>query len=202
MAWRILAYLSLAFAFTACKTSGDGSTVASEEGKPVDGGQKALALDDLKNKSADELYSLFRTGSGEGEIPLGRASGFPILMAEASTLNTLAGKLWGGKEFKKETSPSGGEIVTLKSFVGPMTAARAKVSNGRISDVRPTLLDSTVDDKTSIVLNYGDVDMGTVTPFNKIVDEMRLINPEKKLYLGRAFMADTFVCYFALQFTD
>lgn len=201
MAWRILAFFSLAFVLSACKTSGDGSNVASEEGKPA-AGRAALALDDLKNKSADELYSLFRTGSGEGEIPLGHASGFPVLMAEASTLNTLAGKLWGGKEFKKETAPSGGEIVTLKSFVGPMTAARAKVVSGRISDVRPTLLDSTVDDKTSIVLNYGDADMGTVTPFNKIVDEIRLINPEKKLYLGRAFMADSFVCYFALQFTD
>ncbi len=201
MAWRILAAITVAFALSACKTSGDGSGLASEEGKSS--GQRAsLSLEDLKSKSADELYSLFRTGTGEGEIPLGRASGFPVLMAEAPTLNTLAGKLWGGKEFRKDTAPNGAEIVTLKSFIGPMTAVRAKVTNGKLSDVRSSLLDSTVDDKTSIVLNYGDADMGTVTPFNKIVDEIRLINPEKRLYLGRAFLADTFVCYFALQFAD
>jgi hypothetical protein len=160
-------------------------------------------LDDFKHKTADELFVIFRDAKGDGAIPLGHGTGYPILMADAPTLNSLANKIWGGKEFKQDVLPSTGEsIVTLKNFIGPLTVIRARVSNGKISDARPTLDDSLIDDKPSIVLNYGDAEMGTVTPFNRIVDEIRLVNPETKLYLGRAFMAETFVCYFALQFTD
>lgn len=213
MVRRLLACVALVCAIEACKTSNEGSGLASEDGNeaPAPGATGAAGastakpvavLDDLKTKSADDLYALFRDGKGDGQIPLGHGVGYPILMADAPTLNSLANKIWGGKEFKKETAASGAEVVTLKNFIGPLTVIRAKVVAGKISDARPTLADSLVDDKPSIVLNYGDAELGTVAPFNKIVDEIRLVNPATKLYLGRAFMAETFVCYFALQFTE
>ncbi len=202
MAWRILAFLTLVLPFAACKTSSEGSGLASEDAASPAQKPGAAVLDDLKNKSADELYVMFRDGKGDGAIPLGQGTGYPILMADSPTLNSLANKIWGGKVFKKEVSQSGAEVVTLKNFIGPLTVIRAKVITGRMSDARTTLANSLVDDKPSIVLDYGDSELGTVTPFDKIVDEIRLVNPQTKLYLGRAFMAEAFVCYFALQFTE
>ncbi len=194
--------VALAFGLGGCKTPESGSAVKGDEVAPVPAVAKVSTLADLKAKTADELFVMFRDANGDIDIPIGHGTGYPILMAQNTTLNALANKVWGGKEFKKDVGPDGAEVVTLKNFIGPLTVIRAKVFKGLISDARPTLSDSVIDSRPSIVLNYSDVTMGALTPFNRIVDEIRVLNPETKLYLGRAFLGETFVCYFALQFTD
>lgn len=195
--WAGLVIVSLLLA--GCKTS-DQSGVSSEEAAAKPTSTYALrTLADVQNKSADELYAIFKDGRGDGAIPVGNGQGFPIFLGDAADIDQVANRIWGARELKQE---QGQGAVTIKTFVGPMTYVRAKVATGRLSDVRASLGDFMVDDKSSLVVNYGDAELKTVPPFNQIVDEMRLVNPETKLYLGRSYMADNFMCYFALQFTE
>lgn len=147
----------------------------------------ALDLHDLARRSAAELETLFRA-SAAGPIPEGQAVGVAILSPGTSwgrAASWLAGRLaWRGKVFLRDRDEQG---ATLWNVVTPFGIAAVPARVYRAA--------SRVDGRESIVIDYSK---GSGIA-RRVRDEIRLVDPETRLYLGRAWWGDRHFMWFGLR---
>jgi hypothetical protein len=146
-----------------------------------------MQLNDLLGKSEGELDALFRS-SPSGPIPEGNSAGEAI-WTTGTFLTRLFARFvhdfaWQGKVFTKD--PDG--TTTLKNKLGPdgQRAVMAKVYD--------TV--SWIDGKPCIVLDYSSSTFWA----RPIRDEIRLVDPANRLYLGVVFWRKKRLIDFALHF--
>ncbi len=148
----------------------------------------ALNFDTLKRLSQRELDDLFRA-SPAGPIPHGDAAGQAIVCPGswwsrliARFVHTFA---WQGKVF---TPDPDGQGATLQNKV---TVAGVKAIVARVYHTA-----SWLDGRECIVLDYSKTSLLA----RKIRDEIRLIDPATRLYLGKVWWGKTRLIDFALKF--
>jgi hypothetical protein len=149
-----------------------------------------MTFDDLIGKSQAELDALFRN-SPAGPIPQGDAQGEAIVHPGtfwsrliARSVHALA---WQGKIF---TPNPDGRGATLENKI---TAAGIHAIVARVYYTA-----SWLDQQECIVLDYSKTSLLA----RKIRDEIRLVDPVAKLYLGKVWWGQTRLVDFALKFPN
>jgi len=147
-----------------------------------------LTFDTLKAKSQRELDALF-SASPAGPIPSGDAQGQAIVCPGSLWSRIIArfvhALAWQGKIFTP--NPDGhGATLQNKITVAGLHAIVARVY------YTPSWLDG----RECIVLDYSQTSLLA----RKIRDEIRLVDPEANLYLGKVWWGKTRLIDFALQF--
>jgi hypothetical protein len=149
-----------------------------------------MTFDDLIGKSQAELDALFKN-SPAGPIPQGDAAGEAIVHPGtfwsrliARSVHALA---WQGKVFTP--NPDGrGATLENKITVAGIHAIVARVYYTA----------SWLDQKECIVLDYSKTSLLA----RKVRDEIRLVDPAGKLYLGKVWWGQTRLVDFALKFPN
>ena len=147
-----------------------------------------MKLEDLNGKTKAELDELFRA-SPAGPIPAGDSQGMAIICPGtfwarlfARVVHRLA---WQGKVFTR--SPDGDD-ATLQNKV---TAAGVELIVARVYHT-----ESWVDGKECVVLDYSKTSLFA----RKIRDEIRLVDEENRIYLGKVWWGKKRLIHFALHF--
>jgi hypothetical protein len=147
-----------------------------------------LTFDDLKAMSQAELDDLFRR-SPAGPIPEGNANGEAIVCPGTMWSRIIArfvhALAWQGKIFTKNPDGPGATLVNKITLAG----AHAIVA-------RVYHTPSWIDQKECIVLDYSKTSLFA----RKIRDEIRLVDPANRLYLGKVWWGRTRLVDFALSF--
>lgn len=147
-----------------------------------------MTFDDLKAMSQPELDRLFRA-SPAGPIPQGDAQGEAIVCPGSFWSRLIArfvhALAWQGKVFTP--NPDGGG-ATLENKI---TVAGVKAIVARVY-----FTPSWIDEKECIVLDYSKTSLLA----RKIRDEIRLVDPVNRLYLGKVWWGQTRLVDFALRF--
>ena len=144
----------------------------------------AYDVEKFLTMSQEELDALFSKCSA-GEIPDGEADGTAIVAPGTKFSSTVAHFIsnfaWQGKVFDAKKG-------VLKNRILPfgLNAIIAKVYKG------PSWLDG----KECIVLDYSKTSLLA----RKIRDEIRLVDPANRLYLGKVWWGKTRLVDFALRF--
>jgi hypothetical protein len=149
-----------------------------------------MTFDDLIGKSQAELDTLFKN-SPPGPIPQGDAEGEAIVHPGtfwsrliARSVHALA---WQGKIF---TPNPDGQGTTLQNKI---TVAGIHAIVARVYYTT-----SWLDQQECIVLDYSKTSLLA----RKIRDEIRLVDPAAKLYLGKVWWGQTRLVDFALKFPN
>jgi hypothetical protein len=149
-----------------------------------------MTFDDLIGKSQAELDTLFKN-SPPGPIPQGDAEGEAIVHPGtfwsrliARSVHALA---WQGKIF---TPNPDGQGATLQNKI---TVAGIHAIVARVYYTT-----SWLDQQECIVLDYSKTSLLA----RKIRDEIRLVDPAAKLYLGKVWWGQTRLVDFALKFPN
>lgn len=147
-----------------------------------------MTFADLRTQTRSQLDELFKR-SPAGPIPEGDSTGQAIVCA-GSIWSRLISRLvhafaWQGKVFTKNPDGSGATLVNKISIAG----AHAIVA-------RVYYTPSWIDGKECIVLDYSKTSLFA----RKIRDEIRLVDPARKLYLGKVWWGKTRLIDFALEF--
>ena len=147
-----------------------------------------LTFDALKAMSQAELDDLFRR-SPAGPIPEGDANGEAIVCPGTMWSRIIArfvhALAWQGKIFTKNPDGPGATLVNKITVAG----AHAIVA-------RVYYTPSWIDQKECIVLDYSKTSLFA----RKIRDEIRLVDPANRLYLGKVWWGRTRLVDFALSF--
>ena len=149
-----------------------------------------MTFDDLIGKSQAELDTLFKI-SPAGPIPQGNAEGEAIVHP-GTVWSRLIARLvhalaWQGKVFTP--NPDGrGATLENKITVAGIHAIVARVY----------YTTSWLDQQECIVLDYSKTSLLA----RKIRDEIRLVDPATKLYLGKVWWGQTRLVDFALKFPN
>jgi len=147
-----------------------------------------MQLSDLLTQSQADLDHLF-TASPPGPIPSGNAAGEAIVSPGSFWAKLIARAVhdlaWQGKVF---TPNPDGDGATLEN---KLTAAGIRAVVARVY-----LTASWFDAKPCIVLDYSKTSLLA----RKIRDEIRLVDPATRLYLGKVWWGKTRLIDFALQF--
>jgi hypothetical protein len=147
-----------------------------------------LTFDDLKSMSQAELDDLFRR-SPAGPIPEGDANGEAIVCPGTMWSRIIArfvhALAWQGKIFTKNPDGPGATLVNK------ITVAGAHAIVARVYHTP-----SWIDQKECIVLDYSKTSLFA----RKIRDEIRLVDPVNRLYLGKVWWGRTRLVDFALSF--
>jgi hypothetical protein len=147
-----------------------------------------MTFSDLKAQTRSQLDELFKR-SPAGPIPEGDSIGQAIVCA-GSFWSRLISRLvhafaWQGKVFTKNPDGPGATLVNKITIAG----AHAIVA-------RVYHTPSWIDGKECIVLDYSKTSLFA----RKIRDEIRLVDPARKLYLGKVWWGKTRLIDFALEF--
>lgn len=146
-----------------------------------------MELGDLMKTSQAGLDELFKK-SPAGPIPEGDATGSAIVWPGTLWTRFLAWLVrafaWKGKVFKK--GPDGG--ATLENKITPV-GVKAIVA-------RVYHTPSWIDGKECIVLDYSKTSLLA----RKIRDEIRIVDEQNGIYLGKVWWGKTRLIDFALQF--
>ncbi|HUF63600.1 MAG TPA: hypothetical protein VMN36_16105 [Verrucomicrobiales bacterium] len=147
-----------------------------------------MTFDDLLALDKGQLDDLFRR-SPAGPIPEGAARGIAIACAGTWWARWISGLVrrwaWQGKVF---TPNPDGQGATLENRI---TAAGVQAIVARVY-----YTESWLDGRECIVLDYSKTSLLA----RKIRDEIRLIDPERRLYLGKVWWGKTRLIDFALEF--
>jgi hypothetical protein len=147
-----------------------------------------MTFDDLKAKSQSELDRLFSSVKA-GPIPSGDAAGQAIVCPGSWWSRVIArfvhALAWQGKVFTANPDGDGATLLNKVSAVG-VHAIVARVY----------YTSSWLDGKECIVLDYSKTSLLA----RKIRDEIRLVDPPNRLYLGKVWWGKTRLVDFALQF--
>ncbi len=147
-----------------------------------------MELSDLLKLSQSELDELFKK-SPAGPIPEGGANGLAIAFPGGFLARFLAGLIkrwaWQGKVFTRNPDGNGATLQNKVTIAG-VQAIVARVYH----------TESWLDGKDCIVLDYSKTSLLA----RKIRDEIRLIDPARRLYLGKVWWGKTRVLDFALEF--
>ncbi len=146
-----------------------------------------MNLSELLGKSKSDLDTLF-LASPAGPIPEGNSAGEAI-WSTGSFFTRLFARFvhdfaWQGKVFSKQ--PDG--TTTLLNKLGP--------DGQRAVEAKVYYTDSWLDQKQCIVLDYSQSTFWA----RPIRDEIRLVDPANRLYLGVVFWHKTRLVDFALHF--
>jgi hypothetical protein len=147
-----------------------------------------MQLTDLLGRSQAELDALFKLYPA-GPIPTGNAEGEAIVCPGTFWSRIIArfvhALAWKGKIFTANPDGNGATLENKLSTLGvPGIVARVYYTS------------SWIDGKECIVLDYSMTSLLA----RKIRDEIRLIDPESRLYLGKVWWGQTRLVDFALQF--
>ena len=146
-----------------------------------------MKLNDLLGKSQIELDAMFGA-SQPGPIPEGNSQGDAIALAGTFWTRMIArfvhDTAWQGKVFTRNADGT----TTLVNKLGPdgAEAIMAKVY----------YTESWFDSKPCIVLDYSK----SMLLARKIRDEIRLVDPASRIYLGIVWWGKTRLIDFALKF--
>jgi hypothetical protein len=147
-----------------------------------------MQLNDLLGKSQIELDEIF-SRSPAGPLPSGNAQGEAIVWPGtfwtrliSKSVHALA---WQGKVFTLNPDGNGATLKNKVTAVG----VQAIVANVYYTK-------SWLDGKDCIVLDYSK----TSFLAKKVRDEIRLIDPANRIYLGKVWWGKTRLVDFALQF--
>ena len=147
-----------------------------------------MKLAELLTKTPAELDRLF-TGAPSGPIPHGNAIGEAIVWPGTLWARLVArfvhDLVWQGKIFTPNPEGNG---ATLENKIGP-TGIHEIVA-------RVYFTKSWFDQKDCIVLDYSKTSLLA----RKIRDEIRLVDADSRLYLGKVWWGKTALVGFALQF--
>jgi hypothetical protein len=147
-----------------------------------------MQVADLQRMSQAELDELFRR-SQAGPIPIGESAGAAIVCPGTFWSRLIARCVhrfaWQGKVF---TADPDGKGATLQNRI---TAAGLQ---GIVARVYHT--PSWIDGAECIVLDYSKTSLFA----RKIRDEIRLVDAERRLYLGKVWWGKTRLIDFALTF--
>ncbi len=147
-----------------------------------------VQIADLFGRSQAELDELFRQHPA-GPIPSGDANGQAIVCPGSFWSRIIArfvhALAWQGKVFTPNPDGNGATLVNKITAVG----AHAIVA-------RVYYTSSWIDGKECIVLDYSKTSLLA----RKIRDEIRLIDPRSRLYLGKVWWGETRLVDFALTF--
>jgi len=147
-----------------------------------------MTFTDLKGKTQAELDDLFRRCPA-GPIPQGNAVGEAIVCPGTFWSRLIArfvhALAWQGKVFTLNPDGNGATLENKITVVG-VRAIVARVYH----------TPSWIDNKECIVLDYSK----TSFLARKIRDEIRLVDPAEKLYLGKVWWGKTRLVDFALKF--
>ena len=145
-------------------------------------------LADLLGKTQAELDEIFRNHPA-GPIPTGNAEGEAIVLPGTFWSRIIARFVhdlaWQGKVFTPNPDGNGATLENKITAIGE----RAIVA-------RVYYTSSWIDGKECIVLDYSKTSLLA----RKIRDEIRLIDPASKLYLGKVWWGETRLVDFALKF--
>lgn len=140
----------------------------------------------MSQAQLDELF----TNSSPGPIPLGESTGAAIVCPGtfwARLIRRLVYDFaWQGKVFTKNEDGT----VSLKN---KLTAASVQAVVANVYYTK-----SWLDKKDCIVLDYSKTSLLA----RKIRDEIRLVDAERKLYLGKVWWGETRLIDFALTFSN
>jgi hypothetical protein len=149
-----------------------------------------VTLESLIGKSQKELDDIF-VASPAGPIPEGDSAGEAIVHPGSFWSRIIArfvhALAWQGKIFTKNPDGNGATLMNKLSAVG---------FEGIVARVYYT--QSWLDGKECIVLDYSKTSLLA----QKIRDEIRLIDPVNKIYLGKVWWGKTRLVDFALQFPN
>ena len=149
-----------------------------------------MTFDDLIGKSQAELDKIFKA-SPAGPIPSGNAEGEAIVCPGTFWSRLIArfvhALAWQGKVFTP--NPEGRE-ATLENKI---TAIGIHAIVARVY-----YTPSWIDQRECIVLDYSKTSLLA----RKIRDEIRLVDPVAKLYLGKVWWGKTRLVDFALKFPN
>lgn len=147
-----------------------------------------MTFADLEAQSQAQLDELFKK-SPAGPIPEGDAIGEAIVCPGgwwsrliARLVHALA---WQGKVFTPNPDGNGATLVN-----------KITVAGARLIVARVYHTPSWIDGKDCIVLDYSKTSLFA----RKIRDEIRLVDPAQRLYLGKVWWGKTRLVDFALQF--
>jgi hypothetical protein len=147
-----------------------------------------MNFDDLKGKSQAELDALFKS-SPAGPIPSGDAEGQAIVCPGSFWSRLIArfvhALAWQGKVFTPNPT---GDGATLENKI---TIAGVRAIVARVYHTP-----SWIDQRECIVLDYSKTSLLA----RKIRDEIRLVDPASRLYLGKVWWGKTRLVDFALKF--
>ena len=148
----------------------------------------SLQMGELLNHTQAELDDLFRQHTA-GPIPTGNAEGEAIVCPGTFWSRLIARFVhdlaWQGKVFTPNPDGSGATLENKLSALGV---------HGIVARVYYT--SSWLDGKECIVLDYSKTSLLA----RKIRDEIRLIDPANKVYLGKVWWGETRLVDFALKF--
>jgi hypothetical protein len=143
---------------------------------------------DLLEMNQTQLDELFRR-SPPGAVPAGDSSGTAIIAPGTFWARLIArfvhGLAWQGKVF---TPNPDGQGATLQNKIG------IGGTHAIVARVYPT--ESWLDGKPCIVLDYSKTSLFA----RKIRDEIRLVDAQNRLYLGKVWWGKTRLIDFALTF--
>lgn len=147
-----------------------------------------MKLTDLLSKDQEELDVLFRS-SPAGPIPSGDSQGEAIVLSGGFWARLIARMVhdlaWQGKVFTPNPDGEGATLVN-KLLPDGVQAVVARVYH------TPSWLDG----RECIVLDYSKTSLLA----RKIRDEIRLVDEENRIYLGKVWWGRTRLIDFALQF--
>lgn len=149
-----------------------------------------MTFNDLIGKSQAELDELFKA-SPAGPIPQGNAEGEAIVHPGTFWSRLIArfvhALAWQGKIFTPNPDGTGATLEN-KITVAGIHAIVARVY----------YTSSWLDQRECIVLDYSKTSLLA----RKIRDEIRLVDPVAKLYLGKVWWGQTRLVDFALKFPN
>lgn len=149
-----------------------------------------MTFTDLKAKSQTELDELFK-GSPAGPIPQGDAEGQAIVCPGSFWSRIIArfvhALAWQGKVFTLNPDGNGATLQNKITIAGV---------RGIVARVYHT--SSWIDSGECIVLDYSKTSLLA----RKIRDEIRLVDPTNRLYLGKVWWGKTRLVDFALRFPN
>lgn len=147
-----------------------------------------MTFADLKARSQSELDEIFRH-SPAGPIPEGDAQGEAIVCPGSAWSRAIArfvhALAWQGKIFTANPDGHGATLVNKITAVG-----------AHLIVARVYYTPSWIDGQKCIVLDYSKTSLFA----RKIRDEIRLVDAENQLYLGKVWWGRTRLVDFALQF--
>ena len=145
-------------------------------------------LPDFLGKTQAELDDIFKNHPA-GPIPVGNAEGEAIVCPGTFWSRLIARFVhdlaWQGKVFTPNPDGNGATLENKLTAIGV---------HGIVARVYYT--SSWIDGKECIVLDYSKTSLFA----RKIRDEIRLIDPTNKVYLGKVWWGETRLVDFALKF--
>jgi hypothetical protein len=149
--------------------------------------------------STYQLEQIFKQGTIEQGLPVGYGYGYAMVVGFRPFMQIGAAALWHGKKFEVTSGNNCpgqcGQRGVIHNVLTTGESWPAYAYIGHFSDVNPVLKGLQLDNKLSVIVDYG----------NGGGDEIRLVNSEKRLYLGRGNdhnNQDRLFAYFTLQFFD